>query len=75
MQSQGYRARRAGSVRFAPYYKLQWFDPHALAWRDVQQAFPTPQAALEASLTQTVDPPRAWRIMEITMHGRRPLAS
>lgn len=61
-------ARRRGSARFAPYYKVQWYDPRSLVWRDIQQAHPSPAAAVAAFL-----PGRNCRVMEITMHGRAPL--
>jgi hypothetical protein len=53
--------RRAGSTRFAPYYKVQTWDARGLTWRDVQRqhaAFPAGQRC---------------RLVEVTMHGRRPL--
>jgi len=68
--SQGYSARRAGSARYAPYYKVQWWDATALAWRDVQRAHATPEAARAAFPAG-----QRCRVMEVTMHGRRPLAS
>jgi hypothetical protein len=77
MPNPGYPGRRrAGSVRFAPYFKLQWFDETVMAWRDVQQSYPSAWQAREASVGMTIAGriPSAWRVMEITMHGRVPLA-
>ena len=59
--------RTQGSCRFAPYYKAQWFDEKQLAWRDVQKQFATPDEARSA-----FDKGK-WRVMEITMTGRKPL--
>jgi hypothetical protein len=28
--------RKPGSARFAPYYKVQWWDARNLAWHDIQ---------------------------------------
>jgi hypothetical protein len=41
--------RTRGSVRFDPYYKVQWRDEVSLTWRDVQRAYPTEAEASEAS--------------------------
>jgi hypothetical protein len=57
-----------GSARFAPYYKVQEFDPRLAVWVDVQQAHPTLEAAREA-----YRPGVRCRVMEITERGRRPL--
>jgi hypothetical protein len=59
--------RTQGSCRFAPYYKAQWFDEKQLAWRDVQKQFATPEEARAAFGKGK------WRVMEITMTGRKPL--
>lgn len=75
--------RRPGSVRFAPYYKVQWWDERAMAWRDVQRSHQSqrlaelagPSAAAEArrrSHLPYVPQPR-WRLMRITPEGRTPL--
>lgn len=61
-------ARSRGSVRFAPYYKLQEWLPIALAWRDVQARHDTPEDA------EAARPAGRTRIMEITERGRAPLA-
>jgi hypothetical protein len=62
--------RTRGSVRFDPYYKVQWRDEVSLTWRDVQRAYPTEAEASEASALDG----RRCRIMEISMQGRRVLA-
>ena len=56
------------SVRFEPYFKLQWFDQISFAWRDVQKAYAT---ELDARAKVTAD--KQWRVMAITEHGRFPL--
>jgi hypothetical protein len=60
--------RTRGSVRFAPYYKLQWFDPRTLSWRDVPRAFPS---AGEALAYTGPDRTVQRRVMEVTPEGRR----
>ena len=60
--------RTPGSVRFATYYKIQWWDEISLAWRDIQKAHDSIESAQSA-----MRPGRQWRIMEITQDGRRPL--
>lgn len=60
--------RRPGSARFAPYYKVQWFNPAVYAWQDVQQAHPTIDAAQAAFPAG-----KRCRVMMITMQGRHPL--
>ena len=62
------RKRRRGSARFAPYYKVQFWRPDALAWQDVQAQYPTIEAAQAA-----FPPGQRCRVMEVTMQGRRPL--
>jgi hypothetical protein len=59
--------RTKGSCRFEPYYKAQRFDEKQLAWRDVQKQFATHDEARAAFGKGK------WRVMEITMNGRRPL--
>jgi len=59
--------RRKNSCRFAPYYKAQWYDEKQLAWRDVQKQFPSADDARKAFGNGK------WRVMEITMNGRKPL--
>jgi hypothetical protein len=43
------RARTKGSVRFDPYYKLETWNPRALAWSPVQRRFETETAAVSAA--------------------------
>jgi hypothetical protein len=61
--------RDKSSVRFEPYFKLQWFDPISFAWRDVQKAYAT---EADARLKMTTG--KEWRVMSITENGRFPLA-
>lgn len=64
--------RRAGSVRFDPYAKVQWYDETSMAWRDVQQSFPTPeQAEAEAEALIPADA-TTWRLMHVYEGGRTP---
>jgi hypothetical protein len=58
--------RQRGSVRFAPYYKVQWFDETSLCWRDVQQAHSSETEARAAFLAD-----RRCRVMAITERGRQ----
>jgi hypothetical protein len=37
-----------GSARFAPYYKVQEYDPRSAVWIDVQKAHATIEAARPA---------------------------
>ncbi len=54
--------------RTFPYYKVQWYDPISLTWRDVQKAHPTEAAARAAFLRG-----KQCRVMQIEERGRRPL--
>lgn len=62
--------RKQGSVRFEPYYKVQYFDdrPTMRVWVDVQRAHPTPEAARAAYLKT-----KRCRVMRIDERGRAPL--
>ena len=62
------RRRRAGSVRFDPYYKLQLWDAVSVAWFDVQRRFDTPEDARAATPAGARS-----RVMLVTESGRRPL--
>lgn len=61
--------RRKGSVRFAPYFKVQVWQPVSLTWRDVQERHDTPEQAVAA-----YPPGETCRVMAITERGRAPLA-
>ena len=61
--------RTKGSARFAPYYKVQEYDPRSAVWLDVQKAHAT-----LASARAACRPGVRCRIMEITERGRRPLS-
>lgn len=61
-----HRPRRAGSARFDAYYKVQWYDTRACAWRDVQKQRPTPEAAAAAYPAD-----KQCRTVEISPKGRR----
>lgn len=60
------RPRTRSSVRFDPYYKLQWYDPTLAAWRDARGRYSTPEEARAAAPAG-----RTSRVSEITMAGRR----
>ena len=61
--------RTKSSARFSTYFKVQWWDPRACAWCDVQKAHSTLEAARAA-----YRPGVRCRVMEITERGRRPLS-
>ena len=56
------------SVRFEPYFKLQWFDEISVAWRDVQKSYAT-----EADARLKMRAGKKWRVMSVTENGRFPL--
>jgi hypothetical protein len=62
------RKRRADSVRFDPYYKVQTWNETDLCWRDIQKQFSTAEAA-KAAFPYGV----RCRIMTVDEKGRRPL--
>lgn len=62
--------RRRDSVRFDPYYKLQIWTPHVLAWMDVQRSFPSVDDAQAAAPAG-----KRVRIMRISMGAREVVAS
>ena len=59
---------RRGTVRFAPYFKLEWFDSRSLVWRPIQQTYPTRDDAIRHAAAA---PPGAarLRVYEITAPG------
>jgi hypothetical protein len=60
--------RTRGSARFAPYYKVQWYDARSAAWIDIQKAHATPAAAHAAFPAG-----KTCRVVEITERSRWPL--
>ena len=62
------RPRIRGSVRFDPYYKVQWWDERNLAWHDVQIRYDTVAGAMAAFISG-----KRCRVIEITETGRRSL--
>ena len=68
MPGHAYTRRERGSARFAPYYKVQWFDDRTMAWRDVQRQHATEDAARRAFVDG-----RRCRVMAVTEAGRAPL--
>jgi len=67
------RPRRAGSVRFDPYLKVQWYEERSLSWRDVQRSLPDDEAAVRLLAPTIVPPGSRWRLMRVTPEGRSPL--
>ena len=69
--------RTQSSCRFEPYYKAQFYDVKQLAWRDIQRQFSTPDEARAifgaASNPRDSFSAEMWRVMEVTMNGRKPL--
>jgi hypothetical protein len=55
-------------VRFAPYYKAQFYRPLDFSWQDVQQQFPTADEARAA-----FPPGKRCRLMLVTERGRTPV--
>lgn len=58
--------RVTGSVRFDPYFKVQWWDERSLAWLDIQRAHDTLDAATAAAMAHG----GTTRIMRVTPDGR-----
>jgi len=56
------RQRVRGSVRFDPYYKLQWWDERTLSWRPTKGRYPSPKAARAAMTGE-----HTWRIVRVAM--------
>lgn len=69
MSDRPYTRRTSRSVRFDPYYKLEWFDSTLMVWRPVQKAYASVEDA--ARVARTAD--RQWRLMEVTTHGYAPV--
>lgn len=61
--------RRAGTVRFDTYWKVQVWQPASLAWRDVQRAHDTEAAAWAACPAGQV-----CRLMRVYPGGREPVS-
>ena len=47
--------RTKGSCRFAPYYKVEWYDATALCWRVIQKAFSTEEQRFLFQNEPTID--------------------
>lgn len=60
--------RVRGSVKFDPYYKVQWYDRVICSWREVQKSYPSMNEATAAFIGG-----RQCRVVEITMAGRFPI--
>jgi hypothetical protein len=57
--------RKRGSVRFSPYFKVEWFDPRSVVWRVIQKRFATKAEADASALGMA----HRWRVMRVTMNG------
>lgn len=76
MPDRAYRRRTSGSVRFDPYFVLEWYDATFGAWRpDRRGRFETVEEATAATSGRLVNGKLAegWRVMCVTTHGRAPL--
>lgn len=76
MPDRSYRRRTRGSVRFDPYFTLEWYDAVFGVWRPDRGArFETAWQARDATAGRTVKGrlPEGWRVMEVTTHGRAPV--
>lgn len=58
--------RKRGSCRFAPYYKLEWYDTLWSVWRPLQRAFATIALANGAKAKGS-----KWRVFEVSETGRK----
>jgi hypothetical protein len=70
--------RRAGSVRFDPYIKIQWWIPRNVSWRDVQRRFDTVADAITFAIGHVdgdAGPDNRFRLMSVTMDGRGPVGT
>lgn len=63
------RRRQAGSVRFDPYWKVQWWDERSLTWRDIQKAHHSRE---EADQAIDQEDNGTYRLMKVTETGRAP---
>jgi hypothetical protein len=67
------RQRRAGSVRFDPYWKVQWWDKTSLTWRDIQRSHQTREDGIDAAVAYHIANGKPGvRLMRITENGRAP---
>lgn len=64
----GHRRRTAGSARFDPYYKIQYWQPRSCAWLDYQRQYETVEAA--EAVAARLYPDTEWRLMYVTDAGR-----
>jgi hypothetical protein len=58
-------------ARITTYYKIQRWEARSFAWKDVQRAHSSTDAAVAAA--PAGERGVAWRIMEISDAGRRPV--
>jgi len=65
--------RRAGSARFDPYYKVQWWDATGLAWRDIQRSWADDEDDAARAWAAARYRAGEWRLMYITEAGRTPV--
>jgi hypothetical protein len=64
--------RTAGSARFDPYWKVQWFDKTSITWRDIQRSHQTREAAQAAAAAYwAANGEPDVRLMRISDDGQR----
>lgn len=56
--------RSRGSCRFEPYFKVQFYDQRAAAWKDIQRSHPTESGARAAA------PVGVFRLVTVSESGR-----
>ncbi len=70
MQIQTIDARRQPG--YFPYYKVQWWNEHVVAWQDIQHRFASPEEANEAA-PALIPSGSKFRLMEVRRDGRTPI--
>jgi len=52
-----------------PHYKVQYYDPRGITWREFQRnSFPTPEAAIAFAVEKRIT---RFRVVEVWREGRR----
>lgn len=67
------KARTRDSVRFDPYFKVQFWVARNYAWQDVQERHLDEALARAAAQAAAATLGTRCRLMRITMEGRAPL--
>lgn len=68
LSTPGRPSRRAGTVRFDAYFKVQVWQPNSLAWKDIQRAYDTADEAWAACPAG-----QECRLMRVYPGGREPI--